>query len=142
NTALVGANAADPGGISNAGAAYVFTRSGGTWTQQAKLTASDKAANDWFGFSVSLSSDGNTAVVGAYQADPGGISGAGAAYVFVRSGGTWTEQTKLTASDKAVGDWFGSSVSLSSDGNTAVVGAYIADPSGVFNAGAVYIIVQ
>ncbi|EPY00121.1 FG-GAP repeat protein, partial [Magnetospirillum fulvum] len=90
---------ADPGGTTDAGALYVFTRSGGTWTQASKLTASDKAAGDNFGSSVSLSSDGNTAVVGASGADPGGISNAGAAYVFTRSGGTWTQQAKLTASD-------------------------------------------
>jgi hypothetical protein len=142
NTAIVGAIAADPGGTTNAGAAYVFTRSGGTWSQQSKLTASDKAAGDYFGYSVSPSSDGNTAIVGAYQADPGGTTNAGAAYVFTRSGGTWTEQAKLTASDKAGSNFFGSSVFLSSDGNTVIVGATAADPGGTTNAGAAYVFIR
>jgi hypothetical protein len=98
------------------GAAYVFTRSGTTWTQQQKLTASDPASNDLFGVSVSVS--GDTVVAGAY-----GKSGSqGAAYFFTRSGTTWTQQQKLTASDAATNDLFGISVSVS--GDTVVVGAY------------------
>ena len=75
----------------------MFTRSGATWTQQQKLTASDAADNDFFGSSVGLSSDGNTALVGAHDKN----SGQGAAYVFTRSGATWTQQQELTASDAA-----------------------------------------
>ena len=95
------------------GAAYVFARSGATWTQQQKLIASDAATGDGFGWSVGLSSDGNTALVGA--------SNKNSAYVFTRSGAAWTQQQKLT--DAAYGDFFGRSVGLSSDGNTALVGA-------------------
>ncbi|XXT18561.1 hypothetical protein WME94_50870 [Sorangium sp. So ce429] len=125
-TAIVGApEEDDPTGTvtANNGAAYVFTRSGTTWTQQAKLLASDKASNDFFGFSVALSSDGNTAIVGAYREVDGVTTDNGAAYVFTRSGTTWTQQRKLLASDKATGDGFGFSVALSSDGNTAIVGS-------------------
>jgi hypothetical protein len=111
NTALVGARLH----ANNAGAAYVFVRSGNAWTQQAKLTASDGASGDYFGWSVSLS--GNTALVGAF----GNASDAGAAYVFVQSGGVWTQQQELTASDGASGDEFGWFVSVS--GNTVLVGA-------------------
>ena len=135
NTALVGASDK----VSFRGAAYVFTRSGSTWTQQQKLVASDGAANDKFGISVSISSDGSTAIVGAYGADPSGKTNAGAAYVFTRSGSTWTQQQKLTASDGAANDRFGWSVSISSDGNTALIGASASDPSGKTNAGATYI---
>ena len=132
NTALVGASYADPSGITNAGAAYTFTRSGSTWTQQQKLIASEGGGgSDFFGSSVSISSDGNTALVGAY----GNSSYRGAAYVFTRSGSTWTQQHKLIASDGAAEDYFGWSVSLSSDGNTALVGAYRKSS----NAGAAYI---
>jgi len=99
-----------------------------------KLIASDKAANDYFGYAVSIS--GDTVVVGANGADPGGTSDAGAAYVFTRSGATWTEQAKLVASDKAASDYFGQSVSVS--GDTVVVGAYSADPGGTSGAGAAY----
>jgi len=103
------------------GSAYVFTRSGGTWTQQTKLTASDGAEADEFGSSVAIS--GDTAIVGASKDDDNG-SDSGSGYVFTRSGGTWTEQTKLAAGDAAAGDWFGYSVAIS-DG-TVIVGAQYA----------------
>lgn len=120
------------------GSAYVFTRSGSTWTQQAKLTHSDPAANDFLGISVSLSSDGNTALIGAYQ-KTGTYSQQGAAYVFTRSGSTWTQQAKVLAGDPAASDGFGSSVSLSGDGDTALIGAYRKTGSGGSNQGAVYV---
>ena len=130
NTAIVGAHGDD----SARGSAYIYTRSGSTWTYQTKLTASDGATNDYFGRSVSLSSDGNTAIVGAYYDD----SGRGSAYIYTRSGSTWTDQTKLTASDGATSDYFGCSVSISSDGNTAIVGAYSDDDKGT-DGGSAYI---
>jgi hypothetical protein len=122
NTALVGARF-----HANSGAAYVFTSSGGTWTQQAELTASDRGQQDQFGFAVSVG--GNTALVGA----PGKTSFTGAAYLFTSSGGTWTQQQELTASNAASGDDFGWSVSVS--GNTALVGA----PDKVTFTGAAYV---
>jgi hypothetical protein len=121
NTAIVGASGEDTGG-SGAGAAYIFTRSGTTWTQQQKIQASDKQTNDLFGHFVSISGDGNTAIVGAYLEDTGGTD-PGAAYIFTRSGTTWSEQQKIQASDKQTYDYFGFSVSISGDGNTAIVGA-------------------
>jgi len=139
NTALIGAWREDTG-ASNAGAAYIFTRSSGTWTQQQKIQASDAQASDYFGHSVSLSGDGNTALVGAYLEDAGGTS-AGAAYVFTRSSGTWTQQQKIQASDAQASDYFGYSVSLSGDGNAALVGAYLEDAGGT-NAGAAYVFTQ
>jgi nucleoside-specific outer membrane channel protein Tsx len=99
------------------GAAYVFVRSGTTWSQQAELTASDGTFDDGFGHRVAIS--GDTVLVGAL----GKNSATGAAYVFVRSGTTWSQQAELTASDGASGDQFGSSVAIS--GSTAVVGAPI-----------------
>jgi len=124
DTAIVGARHDDDKG-SSSGSAYVFVRSGTTWTEQQKLTASDGASSDWFGWSVSIS--GDTAIVGAYLDDDKG-SASGSAYVFVRSGTTWTEQQKLTASDGASSDYFGRSVSIS--GDTAIVGAYQDDDKG------------
>ena len=134
DTALVGAPAAAPSSLDHAGAAYVFTRSGAAWSQQAKLVASDAAALDSFGIGVSLS--GDTALVGASDADPSSLLSAGAAYVFTRSGAAWSQQAKLVASDAAASDYFGTSVSLS--GDTALVGAVNADPSSLTNAGAAY----
>jgi len=126
NTAIFGAL----GDNSAAGSAYVFVRSGSTWTQQQKLTASDAAGSDIFGLGVAL--DGDTAVVGA----PGDNSNTGAIYVFVRSGTTWTQQQKLSASDAAAGDGFGASVAIS--GNTIVTGAESNDDV-PFNSGSAYI---
>lgn len=111
DTAVVGARWADVGGNTDQGAAYVFVRSGATWSQQAKLTASDGAANDKFGASVSIS--GDTLVVGT------GTLGSGAVYVFARTGTTWSQQAKLTASDAT--QFFGWSVSV--EDNKLVVGA-------------------
>jgi hypothetical protein len=141
NTAIVGAPNDDTG-VTNAGSAYIFTRSGTTWTQQQKIQASDKQVDDYFGTSVSISSDGNTAIVGAYGEDTGatsaGATSAGAAYIFTWSGTTWTQQQKIQASDKQAYDFFGFSVSISEDGNTAIVGAYGEDTGGG-DAGAAYI---
>jgi hypothetical protein len=139
-TAVVGAESknATPGTTNHdvSGAVYVYTRSGSTWTQQAKLTASDSAAGLRFGTSVSLSADGNTVLVGARgNAWSGGPAPAGAAYVFTRSGSTWSQQQKLTASDAATGDYFGTSAALSADGLTAVVGA----PAKSSSTGASYV---
>ena len=137
NTAIVGAYAEDTGGT-DAGAAYIFTRSGTTWTQQQKIQASDKQASDFFGNSVAISENGNTAIVGAYAEDPGGTTNAGSAYIFTRSGTTWTQQNKIQASDKQVDDWFGRSVAISGDGNTAIAGGAYEDTGGS-DAGAAYI---
>jgi len=119
DTAVVGAYIDSVGANPDQGSAYVFARSGTTWSQQAKLTAADGAANDTFGWSVAIS--GDTAVVGAYHDDVGANADQGSAYVFVRSGTNWSQQQKLTAADGVAKDNFGYSVALS--GDTAVVGA-------------------
>ena len=110
-TALIGAYEK----ASRQGAAYVFVQSGTTWAQQAELTASDAATGDAFGNSVSVS--GGTAAIGAYLHKVSGNAGQGAAYIFVQSGTTWSQQQELTASDGAASDQFGHSVSV--DGATA-----------------------
>ena len=130
NTAIVGAylqdyDASGGNNKSDAGAAYIFTKSGSTWSQQQKIVASDRSAYDRFGYSVAIS--GNTALVGAYQEDHDASgankkTGAGSAYLFTRTGSTWTQQQKIVASDRQTEDYFGWSVAI--DGNTAIVGAY------------------
>ena len=119
DTVVVGAWGDDVGANAGQGSAYVFVRSGTSWSAQQKLTAADGAASDYFGSSVAIS--GGTAVVGAPNDDVGAREDQGSAYVFVRSGTTWSEQQKLTADDGVAGDYFGLSVAVS--GNTVVVGA-------------------
>jgi hypothetical protein len=116
NTAVVGG----PQDNSAIGAVWVFTRSSGVWTQQgSKLVASDSTGTAMQGNSVALSADGNTAVVGGPQDN----SGAGAAWVFTRSGGVWTQQgTKLVGTSAVGPSQQGFSVALSADGNTAFIG--------------------
>ena len=136
-TAIVGAYTEDVHG-----AAYIFTRSGSTWTQQAKLQASDRQTHDEFGWSVAISANGNTAIVGArYETVNQWSKKQGAAYIFTRSGTTWTEQQKITASDRQPYDLFGTSVAISGDGDTAIVGADSEDPGGASyaDAGSAYI---
>jgi hypothetical protein len=136
DTAVIGAHASHP--PDGAGAAYVFVRSGTTWTEQQKLTASDAAAADHFGLSLSLS--GDTVAISAYADDtPRGFD-AGSAYVFVRSGTVWTQQQKLTAQDGGADDWFGVDVSVSAD--TVVVGAPRDDRIGAADVGSAYVFVR
>jgi cysteine-rich repeat protein len=145
----------------NAGAVYVFTRSGTTWRQEAYVKASNTDANDDFGVSVALSADGSTLAVGANAEDSAatGIGGsqadnsagnAGAVYVFTRSGTTWSQQAYVKASNTDAFDQFGQSVALSSDGSTLAVGAFLEDSAAtgiggdqvdnsLANAGAVYV---
>jgi len=129
DTALIGASADD----NVRGSAYVFTRTGATWTQQAKLLASDGQEEDFFGWSVSLT--GNTALIGAPGCYVNG-EWPGSAYVFVRTGTTWTQQAKLLASDGATNDYYGYSVSIS--GDTAVISSPQDDDNGL-DSGSAYV---
>jgi trimeric autotransporter adhesin len=164
NTLVVGApreDGADDGSTDNAGAAYVFTRTAGVWAQQAYVKASNAGAGDRFGSTTALSDDGNTLAVGAIaeassatgingDENDNSASGAGAAYVYTRSGVIWTQQAYIKASNTNAGDDFGWSIALSGDGNTLVVGADEEDSGAVgidgdqednsfSSAGAVYV---
>jgi phosphodiesterase/alkaline phosphatase D-like protein len=118
NTALIGGF----GYKGQTGAAWVFTRSGTTWTQQGmKLTGGGETGSGEFGDSVALSSNGNTALIAGFRDN----AATGAVWVFTRSGTTWSQQgAKLTASsgEETSGGEFGRSVALSSEGNTALIG--------------------
>jgi len=142
DTVVVGAYNDDYNAPSS-GSAYVFVKPGGGWasgTETAKLTASDGAEYDWFGCSVAI--DGDTVVVGAHGDDDNG-SDSGSAYVFVKPGGGWASTSafdaKLTASDGAADDWFGSSVAIS--GDTVVVGVWGDDDNGS-DSGSAYVFVK
>ncbi len=143
-----------------AGAAYVFVRSGSSWSQQAYLKPSNTNANDLFGIAVAIL--GDTVVVGAHgeASNATGINGsqsdnsakaAGAAYVFVRSGSNWSQQAYLKASNTNADDSFGCAVTMS--GDTVVVGAHGEDSSAIgvngnqsdnsaADAGAAYVFVR
>ena len=151
DTVVVGAPGNDGAGA-DSGSVYVFVKPTGGWatsTETAKLTASDGAALDYFGYSVAV--DGDTVLVGAYQDDDeeNDSEDSGSAYIFTKpnSSGSWadwdpmedTETAKLTASDGADDDWFGVSVAL--DGNTAVIGASGDDDKGI-DSGSVYVFVK
>lgn len=133
DTAVIGAWDDDDDG-EESGSAYVFVRSGASWSQQQKLTASDAAPGDRFGIRVAV--QGDTAIIGADADDDGGAE-SGSAYVFVRNGAAWSQQAKLTASDGAPGDRFGFGVAVSRD--TAIVGAYLDDNAGGTDAGGAYL---
>lgn len=120
---------------SDAGAVYIFTRSGTTWSQQQKIQSSDISANDNFGFSVAV--DGDTLIAGARYQDTGS-NNAGAAYIFTRSGSTWTQAHKIQASTVTYNGYFGSAVALS--GKTGIIGEYLLEHNSV-NSGGAYIFV-
>ena len=132
DTAIVGADSDDDLG-SDSGSAYVFEKTGGVWTQTAKLLASDGAPDDRFGDSIAIS--GETAIVGALRHGDSGPE-SGSAYLYQKIGGVWTQTAKLRAADGGGGDWFGSSVSIS--GDTAIAGASGDDNRGV-DSGSAYV---
>jgi hypothetical protein len=142
NTIAVGAPFADQGTNADQGAVYIFRRSGSKWIQEKMVTSTDGATFDRFAWSLSMSSDGNTMVVGVPYIKISGKSEQGAAYIFVRYGGKWIQQQKLTASDGSAGDRFGSSVSISGDGIIIVIGAPLANIENKSDQGASYLFVR
>jgi hypothetical protein len=121
-TLAVGAVYADVSGKVDQGNVLVYARSGSAWTLQETLIGKAGAAGDVFGVSVALSADGNTVAVGAAGADVGNVSDQGSASVFVRSGAKWSMQQVLTVTGGETKANYGSSLSLSSDGDTLAVG--------------------
>ena len=143
-----GINPPDNNGSANSGALYVFTRQGGSWSQQAYIKGSKGEFSDGFGFATAMSDDGNTIAVGAGDeacltpgVDPPGCADdtppgrpaniwVGAAYVFFRSGTTWTEQAFIKANNAKPYNSFGVRLALSGDGGTLAVTAYLEDSAG------------
>ena len=136
---IVSAYLEDPDNISSAGSVYIYTYNGSSWSQQQKIEASDKAVNDYFGYSVAMNSDGTKVIVGSQYEDPDGTTDAGAAYIYTYSGSSWGMETKIVASDKAADDRFGWSVAMSGDGEKVIVGAQSEDPDTITDAGSAYI---
>jgi len=133
NATGIGGNQADNSAL-EAGAVYVFTRSGSAWSQQTYIKASNTNANDNFGISLALSADGSTLAISADREDSNatGIGGnqadnsaiqAGAVYVFTRAGSAWSQQAYIKASNTGTSDQFGTSLALSADGSTLAISA-------------------
>lgn len=134
---------ADNNLAAHSGAVYIFVRGEAGWVQQAFLKAANADSGDQFGLALAISADGNTVVVGARNEDGGqagvhatqppeddSASDAGAAYVFVRNAGIWTQQAYIKASNPEADDTFASAVAISADGNTLAVGAPLEDGDG------------
>jgi hypothetical protein len=130
---LVGAYGNDDLG-DYSGSAYVFRHDGVSWTEEAKLTASDGNAYDYFGLSAVI--NGDVVLIGAFGDDPGGVMESGSAYVFRFNGTNWIETAKLTASDGAAGDEFGGDVAV--DGDVAIITSWRDDDMGL-NSGSAYV---
>jgi len=133
NVVIIGSYCDDDNGT-DSGSVYIFRYDGSEWIEETKLFASDEESGDLFGRSVSIS--GEVIVIGAYNDDNDNGIDSGSAYIFRYDGNSWIEEAKLLASDGASGDWFGNSISISSD--TIVVGAWFDGDNG-YRSGAAYV---
>ena len=106
------------------GILYVYLRSGSTWSQEAIIAPADIAMNDYFGMFVDIDSSGTRIVASSYASNHGGLTASGKAYVYTRSGTSWTQEAVLLATGRAQYDYFGSDVSISADGQTIAIGAH------------------
>jgi hypothetical protein len=136
-TLAVGALYDDVSGNKDQGSVTVYGRSGKSWTEEKVLVSDTGNAEDWFGYSVALSADGNTLAVGAVYADVNGNKDQGAVSVFARSGDAWSLQKTLNISGGTAGDLFGYAVALSADGSTLAVGAISDDVNANVDQGSV-----
>lgn len=136
STAIIGAQNATS---ESSGAVYVFRQSGGSWRQQTTLTADTTQS---FGAAVAMSDDGSTAVIADFVISRQVGAQPGSAYVFTQSGGSWRQQTELVPADADAMDAIGSSVAISSDGSTALIGAGNDDTSTASSSGAAYVFSQ
>ncbi|MGH8338650.1 MAG: FG-GAP repeat protein [Gammaproteobacteria bacterium] len=141
--ALIGAPDKTVGGNNQQGAAYVFTFQNGAWSRPEQLIATNGVALSRFGWSVALSSDGHTALVGVPFNPRGHESTPGSAYVYQLSDVSWRQTARMTVPNDVTYDGFGIAVALSADGHTALVGApakkTLNTLSGRYLDGAVYL---
>lgn len=131
STAIITATRDDNSNGENAGSAYIFSQSAGSWSQQAKLVADDGNSDDFFGRSVAVTDDGSAVFVASDRASDPNRDGSGTVYVFSRESGSWTQRTKLIPDSSDEGSYFGTSVSVTRDGSTALItDAYDRDGAG------------
>ena len=136
NTAIIGAHGKDENSVEDSGAAYIFVRNGVSWTQQAKLAHQNAVPGDQFGRAVAIY--GDNALIGAHLSDATGPD-SGAAYIFKRNGGTWSQDFEIIPNDSGLGDAFGYAVDLTD--SVAIVGAPKEDRSEP-DMGAAYVFVE
>jgi len=136
---IVGSNGATNSTLNEAGFAYVFSRSGTAWTQEARLAPNDPVASAHFGKSVAMVTDGTRVIIGAYSLANGGFTNAGAVYVFSRSGTAWTQEAKLLPGDPGTNDEFGISVSIDGTATRVIIGAYKKTTASTSQGGCFYI---
>ena len=134
--AVIGAYCDDDKG-SNSGSVHIFSEINGVWSREVKLVASDGASSDYFGYSVSISNNGRSLLIGSHLDDDKGSS-SGSAYFYNKVNGVWTLFKKLTASDGASSDYFGQCVRISNNGKIALIGSYYNDDKGS-NSGSAYL---
>ena len=139
NVIAIAAPDIDVGGVVNCGAVYIYNRSGSTFLFKTKLTASDKAPDDNFGFSLKLNETGTVLIVGSPNNDASGINNAGAAYIFKQTSGTWSQVSKLIASDLASASYFGTAVAINAAGTVVFIGAPGNNSNGQVGSGTVYV---
>lgn len=127
-------------GSSDTGAAYVYYNNNGHWEEQAKLVASNAVAGDWFGCAVDITANGDRIIVGAQHANalPYNQDNSGAAYIFQRSGTTWTEEVYISGGNGGSNDYFGNSVAINDDGTVIFIGAYGDDDSNSSSVGFIH----
>lgn len=143
NILAIGAPKKNLGTLNQAGSVYIFTGSGSNWLQQTRLTGSDCATGDGFGYALELSKDGTTLVIGAPNKNIGtGInisSGAGLSYVFYNQSNIWNEVARISGNDTKTGDGFGSSVGINKNGFVLGIGSTGSDINTFSNVGSVYL---
>ena len=135
---VIGASKNDPASVVDSGSVYIYLRTGSSWTIESTIDNPNSTASDNFGNAVDINSDGTRVIIGAYQEDPGAVSNAGSAYIYSRSGTTWSLEDTITKTIPVDTDNFGIDVSIDSTGTRVIIGAYLED-TGASGAGSAYV---
>lgn len=136
---IASAYLADVSGQVDAGAVYIFSRSGSTWTQEQKITLPSPFNSDQFGTGVAIDTTGTRIAVGCHLRNVASIADSGLVVTYTRSGTTWTLEASLINSDSAATDYFGSGLAMTPDGTRLAIGCVYKDTDGVANSGAIYV---
>lgn len=131
------------GATTSSGVVYIFTRSGTSWTQEARFSSSTSLANDQFGYSCAIDSNGDRLAIGAPYANPSGFNDAGIVYIFKRNVATWTQEAAIVPSESNTNIQFGkSTIGITNDGSRLVAGAPNLTAGGITGNGRAYVFVR